>query len=110
MARRKKSKNKSGPLLTLVVALVAAGVGLSLLMKRSSDPFAATTQLSVPDFLDNANSLRGNTYRLRGIIDERLDGWSAEEGRLFSLVVDRDGIEGGESENLPVHFLSLIHI
>lgn len=104
MARHRKSKKKSGPLLVLLLAVFGAGVGGSLLFKRSNDPFATVTPLGVFDFLENGNSLRGNTYKIQGSIDERLDEWSTSEGRLFSVLVDRDGIEGGEQEALPVHF------
>lgn len=106
MPRRRKSNSGSGPLLVLVFVIVGAGIGGSFLFKRSNDPFAALTELSVPAFLENANSLRGNTYKLRGSIDERLDEWPPPQGRLFSVVVDRDGIEGGDSEVVPVHFPS----
>lgn len=104
MARRRKSTSGRGALLFLLLAIAGAGIGGSFLFKRSNDPFAAITALSVPAFLENANSLRGNTYKLQGSIDERLDEWPPSEGRLYSVVVDRDGIDGGESETLPVHF------
>jgi len=106
MPRRRKSNSSRGPLITLIFVLIGAGIGGNFLFKRSSDPFVTLTELSIPAFLENANSLRGNTYKLRGSIDERLDEWPPSDGRLFSVVVDRDGIAGGESELVPVHFPS----
>lgn len=106
MPRRRKSKTGRGPLIVLILVLAGAGIGGNFLFHRSSDPFATLTELNVPAFLENANSLRGNTYKLRGNIDERLDEWPPQEGRLFSVVVDRDGIEGGDVELVPVHFPS----
>jgi len=77
-----------------------AGVIGMLLAGRAKDPFAALSDLSVGDYRDNANSLRGNTYKLRGSIDERIDEWATEEGRLFKLLVG----EGSSSEPVVVFF------
>lgn len=43
--------------------------------------------LDVPSYMDNANSLRGNTYQLSGIVAESLV-WSKDAGRLIAVEVD----------------------
>lgn len=54
--------------------------------------------LKAADYLENANSLRGNTYRLEGVITSSL-GSSPEKGRLFSLQITHD------QSDLPVPVL-----
>lgn len=50
----------------------------------------SANDLSVSDYLDNANSMRGNSYRVSGRVEEQLR-WSADEGRLVSVVVSGQG-------------------
>jgi hypothetical protein len=81
-----------------ILLLVAAAVGGGyLLQKRISDPYRTIEALDVPAYLENSNSLRGNTYKMRGTVLNSL-AWSASAGRLFSIEV------GGEAKPdvLPV--------
>ncbi len=72
-----------------------AGVGTILLLSvvmhfvfsQSKSTYRTTPVLNVEDYLDNANSLRGNTYRLEGIVQHSL-AWSSSYGRLFSVEVE----------------------
>ena len=52
-----------------------------------SDPYRTLTPIDVGTYLDNANSLRGNVYKLTGTIDSEL-AWSPGQGRLFSVLAD----------------------
>lgn len=78
--------------MALVVAAVAGGF---LLYGRVSDPFRTLTPLPVADYLENANSLRGNAYKLDATVAKGL-GWTKTSGRLFS-------VETAAGEMLPVH-------
>lgn len=46
----------------------------------------ASTDFSLHDYLENANALRGNSYRLEGKIEEQLR-WTRDRGRLLSVTV-----------------------
>jgi hypothetical protein len=86
MARRASSGTGIGPI--LLVALIAAlvGGGGFWLFKQASDPFRTLQSLDVPAYLDNANSLRGNVYKIEVTIQNSL-GWSPTVGRLFAVEV-----------------------
>lgn len=93
MARR--ASTSSHPLwlvaaAVLVLAFIALG---SLLYSRTSDPYRTLKQLPVADYMENANSLRGNVYKLDGTVARSLD-WSATAGRLFSVDVSGTSAPG----------------
>jgi len=46
----------------------------------------AANELDLGEYLDNANALRGNAYRVSGRVEEQLR-WSAKRGRLISLLL-----------------------
>ncbi len=58
---------------------------------RVNDPFRTMTALPVQDYLENANSLRGNVYKLDGTISKSLE-WSPTAGRLFSVEVNGNDV------------------
>lgn len=79
-----------------VIALaLAAGVGGWSLYKNVSDPYRTLTPLEISAYLENANSLRGNVYKLNATVDNQL-AWSPQAGRLFSVQAS------GRSDILPV--------
>jgi hypothetical protein len=87
MARRASSS--SHPLwvfLAVGLALAAIGGGV-LLYGRFSDPYRTMSSFPIQDYMENANSLRGNVYKLDGTVDKSLT-WSASAGRLFSVQVN----------------------
>ncbi len=87
MARRANSKTR--PLwivLTLGALVLAIAVG-ALLQNTGGDPFRTVPELDLGDYLNNANSLRGNVYKVKGQIMQSL-GYSRAKGRLFSVEVD----------------------
>jgi len=84
MARRASSSPQPvWVIITIALVLGAAGAGY-LLYERVSDPYRTLSALPVQDYLENANSLRGNIYKLDATVAKSLD-WSAKTGRLFSV-------------------------
>ncbi|MGF1656533.1 MAG: hypothetical protein ACFCU3_06080 [Verrucomicrobiales bacterium] len=51
------------------------------------EPYRNTPALNPDTYLENANSLRGNTYKFRGMVDNQL-AWSPDGTRLFSVEVE----------------------
>jgi len=78
----------------LAAAAIAAGY---FLIAKAHDPYRTLQPLNVPAYLDNANSLRGNVYRINGTLWDSL-GWSPGVGRLYSIETG----EGAAAELLPV--------
>lgn len=64
-----------------------------------ADPLTGLPELVIADYFSNANSLRGNVYRLKGVVDDNL-AWSPEKGKIVSLIVTSS--DGSRSEPLPV--------
>ncbi|MEM9400787.1 MAG: hypothetical protein AAF984_11315 [Verrucomicrobiota bacterium] len=84
MARRASAKPKTFGIL-IVILLVSGGMlGGFFLFQGSQDPFRTIPDLGVNDYLENANSLRGNVYKVDGYIQNSL-AWSPAKGRLFSV-------------------------
>lgn len=76
----------------LLFILTVGGLAAFLLLgdsgpsKRSAARVAAANEFNLREYLDNANALRGNTYRLDGKVEEQLR-WTRDRGRLLSLNV-----------------------
>jgi hypothetical protein len=73
----------------------ALGGGAYLWMSLS-DPYRTLTPIDIGAYMDNADSLRGNVYKLTGTIDSEL-AWSPTDGRLYSVLAD-----GGANDVLPL--------
>lgn len=104
MARRASSGISVGHILGIAAAIIGFFVMAFLLFRivadvggGSSKRQSSAVALSVSEYLENANSLRGNVYSLKGKIEERLK-WTPDRGRLIS--VDVDG--GATSSPVPV--------
>jgi hypothetical protein len=70
-----------------IVLLIAAAIGVGyFVVGKINDPYRTVAPLSVAAYLENSNSLRGNTYKVTGTIWNSL-AWSPTEGRLFSIEV-----------------------
>ncbi|WP_131989244.1 hypothetical protein [Chthoniobacter flavus] len=84
MARRASSSAHPAWMLIAVILVLAALGGGYFLFGRASDPFRGISPLPVQDYLQNSNSLRGNSYKLDAVIGQSLQ-WSPTIGRLFSV-------------------------
>lgn len=92
MVRRASSSVNPWWLGGVVLLVVAAIVGGWALFKNVSDPYRTLTSLDVSTYLNSADSLRGNVYKLRGTVAAQL-AWAPKEGRLYSVDVnDREDI------------------
>lgn len=94
MARRASSSAHPVWLLLAAGLVLAAIAGGYFLFGRVSDPYRTVTVLPVQDYLENANSLRGNVYKLDATVLKQLE-WSSTGGRLFS-------VDGPGGEVLPI--------
>jgi len=90
MPRRASSSVHPAWFIVCAVVLIAAIVGGSLLFGVLRDPYRTLTSLDVSAYLENANSLRGNTYKLDATIDSKL-AWSPNDGSLYSVTVPDQG-------------------
>lgn len=99
MARRAKTTVSPLHLLGILAAImVAASIGWMLLGSKQ-DASITGTDLGVREYLQNSNALSNNSYRMEGVIRDRLDeDWKSSDGRLFSVEVE----ENGETALLPV--------
>jgi hypothetical protein len=97
MPRRASSKSNSPALIAALLALAAVAAGGFHLYKKMGDPFRTLTPLDVPAYMENSNSLRGNVYKMTGVIAAKL-AWSQAGGSLYSVEAEtRDG-----SDPLPL--------
>ena len=87
MARRSKKSRLPLGIAIAIVLIVAAFLGSRFFITTSSQPFRTATPLDVATYLENANSLRGNVYRLQGEVLNSL-GLSPTKGRLIAVGVD----------------------
>lgn len=95
MARRASSTVHPLWIIAAVLLLTGALAGGWLLFRTVSDPYRTLTPLDVSGYLQNANSLRGNVYKVSATVDTQL-AWAPAIGRLYAVEV-----EGG-SEVLPI--------
>ena len=104
MARRANSKIR--PLwiaLALGALVVAIAVGV-IVQSTGGEPYRTVPELDMADYLNNANSLQGNVYKVRGSIAQAL-GYSRDKGRLFSVEVSGGNNSGGDNSGgavLPI--------
>ena len=87
MARKRKSPQKAGWLLGVVVLGVLLIAGVYLLGSKEDSAVRTTPSLDIPSYLANADSLRGNIYKLEGTVSESL-AWSPDSGRLIAGEVE----------------------
>ncbi len=71
----------------LVIAAIAGGY---LLYTFVGDHYRTLTPLDVTSYLDNSNSLRGNTYKVSGTVASKL-AWAPAIGSLYSIEVESTG-------------------
>ena len=89
MARRASSSANPLWFVAAFLLAVCAIAGGFFVFSRSGDPYRTMTPLPVSSYLENSNSLRGNTYKLDATISQSIE-WSPTGGRLFSVDVGAD--------------------
>jgi hypothetical protein len=87
VARRSKKSRLPLGIVIAVALIVAAFLGSRYFITTTSQPFRTATPLDVATYLQNANSLRGNVYKIQGEVLNSL-GWSPTQGRLIAVGVD----------------------
>ena len=88
-----RTANRSVPLtwiISLAAIVILAVVGISLLRSFVSDPYRGVPDLPLTQYADNSLSMRGNSYKLTGRVENQL-GWSDKAGRLFSFEATAEG-------------------
>jgi hypothetical protein len=90
MARRASSSFNPRLLIGVLLLLVAAVAGGRLLFKTVGDPYRTLTPLDVSAYLNNANSLRGNVYKISATVQGQL-AWTQGAGRLYSVETESGG-------------------
>lgn len=95
MARRSKSSFKPIWIIVAVALILGAFIGSRLFVSATSDPYRTVQTLDVKAYLENANSLRGNVYKIEGEVANAL-AWSPATGRLIAV-----GVNSG-ADVLPV--------
>jgi len=90
MVRRASSRTKPWWVAAFAAAAIAAiGAGYAL-FGYLQDPFRTVQPIDFAAYLDNAQSMRGNVYRVEGSIQHAL-AWVPTQGRLISVQVDQSG-------------------
>jgi hypothetical protein len=86
VARRKKSAFAPG--MIAAAGLVFVGlVAVWWFSTGNADPHRTVPGLDVGDYLEDSNTLRGNTYKIVGTVAESL-AWSPDAGRLIAVRTD----------------------
>ena len=88
MGRRASSSLNTAAIVGIVAAVaILLGIG-ALMLKKKSITFDDVAPLRMEEATQNANSLRGNEYRVEGKIESR---WVRDSGEGLSLIVEDDG-------------------
>ncbi len=91
MARRKKTSLQPIWIILAAALILAAFLGARFFQAGGSDPFRKVAALDIPGYMENANSLRGNVYKVEGEVSNSL-AWSPASGRLIAVDVDKETI------------------
>lgn len=88
MGRRASSSLNTAAIIG-IVAVVAILVGAgALMLKKKGVTYNDVALLRMEEAVQNANSLRGNEYRVEGKIESR---WIRDSGEGLSLIVEESG-------------------
>lgn len=88
MARRRNPTIKPVWILAAVVLFAVALIGSQWMSSGGSDRYRTVAPLDVAAYLENANSLRGNVYKIEGEVSNSL-AWSPSSGRLIAVDVEK---------------------
>ena len=100
MSRQRKNRGFPAWMLILAVALVVVAGYVLFKHADGSTSLRTVEELDPNLYCTNANSLRGNTYRIDAEINAAL-GNSPSKGRLFSVML-HGGRQGDRQVILPV--------
>ena len=100
MSRQKKSRGLPASGLAFLLLVTACIVYRVIHQREGESSLRTTEELDPSLYYDNANSLRGNTYKMDAEIDSAL-GNSPSRGRVFSVVLKKDA-KSGAPVILPV--------
>ena len=103
MARRANFTINPAWIIVVVFLIVAAIVMGYVLLGKINNPYRTLTPLNVSAYLENSNSLRGNTYKVTGTVWNSL-GWSPTAGRLFSIEIETSSGVNVLPVLIPVQF------
>ena len=101
MARRASSRISPVTLILCAVLVIGAIGAGSFFLGSSGNPYRGIQPLDTAAYLDNANSLQGNIYRIDGVVQNSL-AWSSTKGRLISVEIKKEGDSGGPSEVIGI--------
>ena len=90
MARRASSSVNPAWFAIAAVVIVAVIGGLWAMKGRFADPFSKLESFPVADYMQNANSLHLNEYKLEGVVGEQLT--YSKSARLFSIDVNGEPV------------------
>jgi hypothetical protein len=90
MGRRASSSVNPAWFAIAAIVIVAAIAGGWALKGTVTDPFRALAPFPVLDYLQNSNSLRGNVYKLDGVVSEQLH--YSKSARLISVEVNGEPV------------------
>lgn len=88
MARRRKSSFQPGWLILVAALVLVAFLGTKVFHTKAADPDRSVAGFDASAYMENANSLRGNSYKIDGEVSNSL-AWSPTEGRLFAVDVEQ---------------------
>ena len=90
MARRASSSINPIWVLVVGIVVVAAIAGGMMLKGKVTDPFRTLPVFPIADYMQNSNSLRGNTYKLDGVIGDLRQYTTT--ARLFAVEVANEPV------------------
>jgi hypothetical protein len=88
VARRGKGSRLTWGIIIAVLLVLAAFIGSRLFITATTEPFRTISSLDVQTYLENANSLRGNVYKIEAEVVNSL-AWSQSKGRLIAIKVEK---------------------
>ena len=90
MGRRASSSVNPAWFAIAAVVAVAVIAGGWALKGTVADPYRTLAPFPTADYLQNSNSLRGNTYKVDGVVGEQLH--YSKSARLFSVEVNGEPV------------------
>lgn len=87
--RNSKSSAFRVPWYVFLLAILLVGGGVFFLLDSRDHPFRTASDLDGALYATSAETLRGNTYKFEGTVDNILD-WSPSQGRLISIRLVRE--------------------